>query len=155
MTDPHVSHILPASAQALRQIQQEAREELAQMVESDGDLDQYFELSLFNPMMQAQRFRDFDRLKNDMQKAKEADKVEGEEKILSVEKIEETAPRFQKNNYELQAKTLLILRERISPTDTPDEVLEKVLAIYPDPAVADEALDFLIATADPHEIGRA
>ena len=150
MTDPHVSHILPASAQALRQIQQEAREELAQMVESDGDLDQYFELSLFNPMMQAQRFRDFDRLKNDMQKAKEADKVEGEEKILSVEKIEETASRFQKNNYELQAKTLLILRERISPTDTPDEVLEKVLAIYPDPAVADEALDFLIATADPN-----
>ena len=145
MAEPHLSHIIPMSQQAIRQIQQEAREELAQAVESESDLEQFFELSLFNPLLQAQRFRDFDKLKGPSQKDS-AEKPE-EKKILEVEKTEEAATRFQKNNDEFQARTLLILRSRITAGDTPEEVLEKVLSVYPDAALADEALDFLIETA--------
>ncbi len=148
MADPHVSPILPTSASAVQQIRQEAREELAQVVESEEDLQQYFELSSFNPMVQAQKFRDFEKLKSDTQKGKEVEKPK-EEKLLEVEAVEETASRFQKNNYEFQSKTLLILRSRILASDTPEEVLEKVLSFYPDASLADEALDFLIETADP------
>ena len=43
MAEPHLSHIIPMSQQAIRQIQQEAREELAQAVESESDLEQFFE----------------------------------------------------------------------------------------------------------------
>ncbi len=52
----------------------------------------------------------------------------------------------------MNAKTLLILRERISAEDTPDEILNKVLSVYSDPALADEALDFLIETATPQTL---
>jgi type III secretion protein W len=54
---------------------------------------------------------------------------------------------MQKNNYELQAKTLLILRQRVTSDDTQEDVLAKVLDMYPDHALADEALDFLIETS--------
>ena len=64
-------------------------------------------------------------------------------KSSNIEKVEDAASRFHRNNYELQAKTLLILRARITAKDTPDEALQKVLEAYPDPALADEALDFL------------
>ena len=148
MVEPHISHIIPTSPNAVRQIQQEAREELAQVVESEADLEQYYELNVFNPMMQAQRFRDFDKLKSETQKGKEVEKPK-EEKLLEVETVEEAASRFQKNNYEFRARTLMILRSRITPSDTPEEVLEKVLSFYPDASLADEALDFLIETADP------
>lgn len=149
MSERDISPIIPLSAQAVRQIRQEARQELAQIVESESDLEKYFELFLFNPMMQAQRFRDFEKLKGDTQKGKEVEKPEEKEKILDVEKVEESASRFQRENYELQARTLLILRSRISAKDTPEEALEKILSVYPDAALADEALDFLIETADP------
>ena len=147
MTDPHVSRILPTNLQAIRQMQ-EANETLAQQVESADDLEQFFELSAFNPIVQAQRFRDFERLKLDTQKEKQVSKPE-EHKILAVEKMEEVASRFQKNNEELRARTLLILRSRIKDTDTSEEILAKVLDTYPDPSLADEALDFLLETSSP------
>ena len=40
----------------------------------------------------------------------------------------------------------------ISANDTPEEILAKVFSVYPDPALADEALDFLIETATPETL---
>jgi type III secretion protein W len=149
MTDPSISPILPTSANAVNQIRQEAQEEKAMVVASEKSLDEYLDLYEFNPMVQAQRFRELDKLKSDTQKGKLIEKPEGEEKILDVEEVDQAASRFQKNNDELQSKILLILRSRITASDTPEEVLEKVLSMYPEAALADEALDFLIETADP------
>lgn len=73
-----------------------------------------------------------------------------EEGILSTpEEIEQAAMRVQRSNEEIQARTLLILHAHVMPTDGPDELLRKVLDIYSDPALADEALEFLIRTASP------
>ncbi len=147
MGDPNISPILPVGNQAVRLIQQEARQAGAKAVESEGNLSQYVENTLFNPMQQAQRFRELDKLKSQQNK-EQVDNPE-EEHIVGVESSEETASRFQKNNPELQSRTLAILRSLLSSSDTPEETLKKVFSIYPDPALADEALDFLIETALP------
>ncbi len=145
MSDPNISNIMPINNQAVNIIRQDAREALAKAVISEGNLEDFFEPSLFNPMLQAQRFRDLDKLKSQTQK--EAIEQPEEVKILDVENIDETAARFQGNNPELNQRTLLILRDLIKETDTPDEIMRKLLSVYPDPALADEALDFLLETA--------
>jgi len=147
MSDPHVSPAIPVSSQAVRMIQQEVASENAMQVESDEDLNQYLEISIFNPLAQAQRFRNFKDLQSSLTHKMEETETPEEKVILAVEKIDEAAARFQRNNYELNAKTLRILREQIlaDPTD----ILNKILAIYSDPALADEAIDFLIETTDP------
>lgn len=147
MSEPRISHAIPVSANTVQQIQKEARAELAMQVESEEDLTQFFELSLYNPMLMAQKFKDLKEQKS-LQKEKVAsEKTEGK-KVLETEKADEAANRFQKNNFELLSKTLLILRSRLSEDDTADTILEKVLSFYPDPALADEALDFLLETTE-------
>ncbi len=150
MAEPHVSHSIPISTAAIRIIQNAVAAEYAMQVESEEDLNQYFELSSFNPMQRMGTFKELHELRSNLsQKKAEAEEAE-QPKILETETIDEAASRFQKNNYEVNAKSLLILRERISANDTPEEILMKVTGVYADPALADEALDFLIETAsDP------
>lgn len=147
MTEPRISHILAINTQAVKEIQQEAAAENAMQVESEESLDDYLDIATFNPMTIAQRFRNLkDIHAKESHKTEEAEEVET--KIIDVEKIDEVSEKFQKNNYELNAKTLRILRSQVEKGDTPDEILEKVAAIYQDAALADEALDFLIETSD-------
>jgi len=150
MPEPSLSHLIQSNIAAIRMIQHEVAQENAMQVESEQDLNQYFELNAFNPMQRARNFRELDELKSKLleSEGKEAEEVETP-KVVAVEKAEEAASRFQKGNFELSAKTLLILRERISAKDTPEEVLNKVFSVYGDPALADEALDFIIETSDP------
>lgn len=79
---------------------------------------------------------------------KESEEVE-ETAIGQVESIEEIAGQFERKNPEMQTRSLLALRVRISANDSDQEILQKVLEAYPDPSLADEALDFLIATSSP------
>ena len=74
-------------------------------------------------------------------------KEEIKEAIKEVEKSEETAERFQRQNDELQAKSLLLLKASILTEDSIEEIIRKILEFYPDKTLADEAFDFLIATA--------
>ncbi len=150
MSEPRISHIMPLSQQAVKAIQKEVEAERAMQVESDEDLNQYFELSSFNPMQQAQRFRNLKELhqkrEGELEEAKESDEIV--EKIVDVEKVDEVAERFHKNNFELNPKTLRILRSQVTKADTSDEILRKVDQVYKDASLADEALDFLIETSD-------
>ncbi len=133
--------------QAVKMMQAEVRQEEVSQVESD-DLDQYMEPD-FSPMSIAQRFRKLEELQTQRGgRPEEAEAAEGEEKIVGVENIDASADRFQKNNYELSSQTLKILRSQLLATDSPEEALDKILKVYADPALADEALDFLIETAD-------
>ncbi len=69
-------------------------------------------------------------------------------RLLPLEQIKDTANQFQKRNPELNAKTLVSLRQLIKPGDTMKEILKKVLEFYPDVSLADEALEFLLETTD-------
>ncbi len=150
MSDPLISSILPASQQGVSAIQKEIAADRAMQVESEEDLNQYFEFALFNPMTQAQRFRNIKDIhsKSDHKTEETEGAEEVVEKIVDVEKIEEAAERFEKTNYELSSKTLKILRSQVTKSDTSDNILKKVETIYKEAALADEALDFLIETSD-------
>lgn len=152
----NISPSVPVNPQMVRLIQQQIAAALVEQIESDEDLSQYFELATFNPMTMAQRFRNLSQMKHLTRQMEETETVE-EIKIFAPEEIDEAAARFQRNNFELNARTLKILRSRIRPGDTPEEVLAKVFEVYPDPSLADEALQFLLETADPQtkEIIRA
>lgn len=150
MVEPRISDILPTSQQAIREIRKEVAAERAIQIESAEDLNQYFELSAFNPMAQAQKFKNLKELhtkhSTKSEETEETDEVV--EKIMDVEKIDEVAERFQKNNYELNAKTLRILHSQVSQAKNSDEVLSKVESVYKEAALADESLDFLVQTTE-------
>ena len=149
MSEPNISHLIKSNAAAIQMIQHEVAEQNAMQVESDQDLNQYFELSAFNPMQRARNFKELDELKSKLKESEGKEEVTDVQKVLEPEKTGDAAERFQRNNFELNAKTLLILRGRITAADTPEEILDKIMAVYGDPALADEALDFLLETATP------
>jgi hypothetical protein len=122
MTHP-LSPATPVSAQGVRNLQQLAAAESMMAVESQEDFEQYSETS---PFVIYQRFLPMAQLKNESKKLEQKQAIEGKQ-ILEVEEAEETAARFQRNNDELKARTLLILRASITKQDTAEEVLNKVL----------------------------
>lgn len=147
MSDPQISPIVPSNALAIKRLQQQEAHTIAQQVESKEDISQYLETAVFKPLEQRSKFEDLQALAHPKQKPEaEEEQLIGAIEAASDQTTDETAARFQKNNYELSAQTLKILLSQIKPGSTPDEILAKVLAIYADPSLADEALDFLIQT---------
>lgn len=146
MSHPNISNIIPISQNTIHQIQKEAAQQLAKAIASEGSLQDLLEPSLFNPLLQAQRFQDLDKLKQRLMQ-KEITNAPDEVKILDIENTDEVAERFQRNNPELNPRTLLILKDLIQDSDSPEQIIEKLLSVYPDPALADEALEFLMETA--------
>ncbi len=60
--------------------------------------------------------------------------------------MKDTADFFNRRNPEMNSQTLLILRGLLKETDTYEDILQKVLDLYPDYTLADEALDYLLET---------
>lgn len=69
-------------------------------------------------------------------------------RLLPIDQIKDTANKFQKRNPELQGNVLVLLRERIKPGDTKEDILRTLAEFYPDVSIADEVLDFLLETTD-------
>lgn len=150
MSDLRVSHIMPTSMQGVKEIQAEVAAENAMQVESEDSVEQYMDFATFPQFNVAQRSRTLKELQTkDAQKSEDVEATEeAAGKILDVEQIDATAERFQKNNFELNSKTLKILHSQLTKGDSAEEVLEKVTAIYNEAALADEALDFLTETTE-------
>jgi type III secretion protein W len=110
----------------------------------------------FNPIGMRGNFRTLQEITRPSSKKREksslsSSQAESEEisesAVESVREIEEAAAKFQKSHSELNDKTLLFLRGRLKTTDSPEDILKKVLDVYPDYTLADEALDFLQKTS--------
>ncbi len=82
---------------------------------------------------------------SNISKLKEAMK---DKRLMPVEKMSDDAAKYEHKNPELQAKVLVLLREKIKPGDTEEEILEKLEEFYQDPSLADEALEFLLDTTE-------
>src|SRR5689334_3169430 len=116
-----------------------------------GETDEEFQNwadEAFNPVMMARGFED---LKTKMRRAGRKDETEKTEKgeegeLLVVKEIEAISEQFNRKNPELIARSLMLLRSRISQQDNQDDILRKVLEMYPDHSLADEALDYLLST---------
>ncbi len=102
----------------------------------------------FNPVLMARRFETLETRRRRTGKEEEVQKTqETDEAVLEVQRIEEISDEFHRRNPEFQPRTLLLLRARILPGDTKEQILQKLLEIYPDYSLADEALEFLEQTA--------
>jgi type III secretion protein W len=116
---------------------------------SNEELSGSGELDFFNPLVMARRFEALESKVRKGGKEEESKKTEEKgQKVAEIRRIEGISERFQRGNYELQARILLILRSRILNSDTKDEILKKVLETYSDYSLADEAFDFLLETSD-------
>lgn len=116
--------------------------------ESDAELQQWIDEGAFNPLMIARRFEQLETKTRRQARKEEADKAEKKEEgeNLQVQEIQAVSEQFQRKNPELHVRSLLLLRSRISQQDTQEEILRKVLEMYPDYSLADEALDYLLET---------
>lgn len=118
---------------------------------ADESLEEWSELAAFNPLALTKRFQTLEERigrKVAGEKIGKAEKEEEEGKILQVEKVEESAEAYQRKNPELNKHVLLLLKSRIAEGDSKEEIAKKVLDLFPDPYLADEALDFLLETTE-------
>lgn len=122
-----------------------------QQVGSECDMADWAEEATFNPFAMARRFESLEQKKGRAGKEEETEKAQKEEqKVAQVQKIGKIADEYsRKSHQELQSRTLLYIRERITSRDSPEEVIRKVLETYPDYSLADDVLDFLIETSPP------
>lgn len=149
MSDRIDSSSKPLDTDILRTEETQAKKALdqssVQQQASERQMTQWAEEG-FNPVAMSRRFQTLED-----QKVKKREKITEDDSRLG--KIEETkdadqlADKFNERNPELFKKTLLILRERLSKQDTSEDILRKVLEVYPDFTLADEALDYLLQTS--------
>jgi type III secretion protein W len=113
----------------------------------EEEFNEWTELAAFNPLAMARRFESLEVRTKKKGKDEEAEKAKQEEQI-EVKRLEEVSEQFERKNPELHARTLMLLRSRLSGRDSRDSILKRLFEIYPDHSLADEALDFIIQTAD-------
>ena len=114
-----------------------------------GEFKESLEVS-FNPIAMRNRFERLEQRVKRAGKEEETGKASKSDELdFEIEAVSEIAEQFEQKNPELAAISLRSLRSRISKNDSFDELLAKIFDSYPDLSLADEALDFLIATADP------
>lgn len=119
--------------------------------ESEDAYQSWVEEGAFNPLIMARRFESLESKRKRTSKEEEAEKAaEKQAGVLEVQRIEEVSEQYSRKNQELQTRSLLLLRARINNQDTKEQILHKVLEMYPDPSLADEALDFLLETTGGH-----
>ena len=134
----------------------EAKQKLARMdarqVGSEANMQEAGELMAFNPLAMRKKF---ETLNKKSEKAPEGQKTQKSEEEKATESetsvIEEIAEDYYKRNPELQKKTLTNMHQQMKPDDSHEKILEKLQKTYTDKALADEAIDFLIETAETKE----
>lgn len=119
-------------------------------VDSEGEFQQWIEQGAFNPSLMARRFEQLEiKTRRGARKDDEkAEKAEGDQEPLYVKRLEEISEQFERRNHELHARALLLLRSRLRKQDMHEDILRKVLELYPDYSLADEAMEFLQQTTE-------
>lgn len=144
--DIHTSHIQQTHLQS-QQILPPTLLEIYQE-ESDAKFQQWADEAAFSPSLFARKFEQLELKTRRQARKEEAERTEKKEEgeNFVVQEIQAISEQFERKNPELEARPLQLLRARIKLQDTKEEILEKVLAMYPDFSLADEALDFLLRT---------
>ncbi|MEM8727225.1 MAG: type III secretion system gatekeeper subunit SctW [Chlamydiota bacterium] len=135
----------------------EAKQKLARMVArqvgSEANIEEASELMSFNPLAMKRKFETLNKKGERAPEGQKSLKSEEEKEADGGENstVEEIAEDYHQRNPELQQKTLTNLRQEMNPDDTHEQILEKLQKTYTDKALADEAIDFLIETAETKE----
>jgi type III secretion protein W len=128
------------------QISQELQQSDIEQIPTEAEIDDMLDTIMASPTRQ---FKPLNEIKNPTRKEVEKQEKTSETSnaVQGIKEIEDLAEKFAKQNNEFQKKALLLLREQITEEDTAETILKKVLSFYPDKSLADEALDFIIATS--------
>jgi len=125
------SRILPVQLDTARTqqaaAQQAARAIVATQEETETDFQSWIDEGAFNPTVMARRFEALENKRKRFAREEEAEKAERKEEVLQVQRLEEVSEQFSRGNPELQTRSLLLLRARITQRDTKEEILRKVL----------------------------
>jgi type III secretion protein W len=115
------------------------------------EFEEWGDLNAWNPLAVSKNFQPLEKRAKDRTKTEEASKVaaEEDEKPITIERLQGIAEEYERNNDEILSRTLIVLRTRISKRDSAEDILRMVRETYSDFSLADEALEFLFATADP------
>lgn len=159
MSDEEVQKISGVSQDArIHESQKaEAKQRLARMearqVGSLENMQEAAELMSFNPMAMRKKFETLNKKNERPPDAQKTQKSEEEKAADAGETsaVEEIAEDYYQRNPELQKKTLTNLQQQMKPDDNHEKILEKLQKTYTDKALADEAIDFLIETAETKE----
>jgi len=143
MADPIVSRVFPVNPVAAREMQELANQERVTVVESIQSMTDYNDTNLLAIF---RNFKTLDEIKKAQTEKQDVKQLKEEMKVFTAQEVEDSANKYETNNYELRAKSLMILRSSVDSKDAKEEVLNKALRMYPDHALADEALDFLAET---------
>ena len=121
-----------------------ARAETAQQAETEDTMKNFFEESA-NPQARA-----FDKSRKSIDDNKlrltKSELQRLEAKIVGIKDSEETADKFARQNPEFKKPILLLLLNKVKDCKTKEEILDILKQFYPDPTLADEALQFLLET---------
>ncbi len=154
MSDDHiVSQGVQRSQQQKTTQQQAARMNeyaIAQEAATEG-FQEWGDLNAWNPLAMARNFQTLEKRAREKGRSDEAkqEKTDEDQEITAVEELQSISENYQRKNPELQARTLLSLRVRITIRDSVEEIIRKLRDAYTDLALVDEALDFLLETATP------
>ena len=143
----------PSSSSVDQTIKAMQEAELSEAVELDAEAVsakeeiQQAQQETINPFAKTVKQKKFTRVsKSRLEKTKKMG--EKGESPLPLQRIKDKAQDFERRNPELKSGVLSLLRERIKPGDTKEEILKKLEEFYTDVSLADEALEFLFETTD-------
>lgn len=134
--------------QAMKQVAQDEMEELhAERMTSKEAFLQSLE-TLSNPFARRQSERKKE-IEKRRQSVIDAQGLEDKgQEGSATQQFKSAAEKFAARNPELRAPTLLLLRQRIRPDDKAEDILKKLLEMYSDVSLADEALEYLAETTE-------
>src|ERR1700721_202223 len=109
------------------------RQATIQQVESQDSMTAFADEAAFSPTLITRYFKTLESRHQRTSREEEAEKAGTKEsRLLAIERIDKAADDLNKRNPEMQQRSLLLLRSRINAGDTKEEILKKVLEMYPD-----------------------
>lgn len=111
----------------------------------DMSLNESTDFILFNPLAINRKFQSLKK-RVSLRESRSTSKKEEGEKIKVVHELMEIAEEFCKKNPEFQPRALVYLHQILKDEDSPEEILKKLLASYPDLFLVHDALEFLITS---------
>ncbi|ADI38214.1 negative regulator of type III secretion [Waddlia chondrophila 2032/99] len=138
---PHARQTLEAMKEVGKETAEEVRQEqkvAAQSAQASNAL------TAFRPKVKTEKKK----LKQISTTVAKMAKMKKEKKLLPIQQIAKKAEEHERKNPELKAKVLKLLRERIKPDSSSEDIQEILDEFYPDPTLADDAMEFLLDTTE-------
>lgn len=142
--------ITPPVNTTIQAMEQTRADETVEMASEQESSQEAFQMSLQEAVNPFTRMRNTEKtLKAHSSRVQKMLKAgEKGQRLGPIVRIKNSADQFQQRNPELKSSTLVMLREMIKPGDSKEEILKKLLDVYPDVSLADEVLEFLLETTD-------